>query len=102
MRDKLKLLKNIHKLEPNALYSEIYKECNYTNNETLNIDLKILKDENYIFESKTGVFNTYELTVKGCDYISTHKTSSLQFWIPICISVSLSIISIIISIFKPS
>lgn len=103
MRDKLTLLKTINKLEPNALYSKIYKVCKYTNEINLNTDLKLLKDELYIIEyrDKVGVFTTYELTVKGYDYINTHKESTLRFWIPICISISLSILSIIISIFKP-
>ena len=100
MYTKLDILKAINQLEPIALSTEIAKKIDCESIDNLNDDLEILVEEKLISKrfKKVGVFISYELTIKGFEYINTSKLNSYRFWLPIIISSTLSVFAILISI----
>ena len=100
MYTKLDILKAINQLEPIALSTEIAKKIDCESIDNLNDDLEILVEEKLISKrfKKVGVFISYELTIKGFEYINTSKLNSYRFWLPIIISSTLSVFAILISL----
>lgn len=95
-----KVLKFIDKHEP-TLFSAILNNLYRNDAVKANIDLSILEDERLIFRrrDKAGVFDVYELTIKGKEFLKLQKQTSFRFYLPIVIANAISIISLIVSFF---
>lgn len=90
----LKFIKNNQPVLPYTIANALYKIDHNDEDRTIE-DIQILIEDGYVRTypgTKDGI-RFYELTIKGKDYIDTHKENTFRFYLPFV----LSIISLVIS-----